>query len=154
MPLLRLIFACLVCLAVRARADEEMRVVSQTVGSDELLLAVAAPGQIAALSHLARDPEFSSVAREAAAYPQITLGDAETILRFRPTLAIFADYSRAELVEQVRRAGVSVLVLDRYKTLDDAHANLRRLAALLGPEAEARAERIVTDDKARLSALG
>ncbi len=129
------------------------RVVSQTVGSDELLLAVAAPEQIAALSHLARDPEFSGVAREAAAHPQIALGDAETILRFRPTLALFADYSRAELVEQVRRAGVQVMVFDRYKTLEDAHANLRRLAAALGPEAGARAERIFIADTARIGAL-
>lgn len=129
------------------------RVVSQTVGTDELLLAVAAPEQIAALSHLARDPVFSGVAREAAALPQITLGDAETILRHRPTLALFADYSRAELVAQVRRAGVTVLVLDRYKTLDDAHANLRQLAALLGPEASDRAERIIKSDTQRLEAL-
>lgn len=154
MPFARLLLACLLCLAALARAAEPARVVSQTVGGDELLLAVAAPEQIAALSHLARDPEFCSVAREAAAYPQIALGDAETILRFRPTLALFADYSRAELVEQVRRAGVSVIVLDRYKTLADAHANLRRLAAALGPEAGARAERVIADDQARLAKLG
>jgi iron complex transport system substrate-binding protein len=151
---MRLLLACFFCLVAWIRAAEPVRVVSQTVGSDELLLAVAAPEQIAALSHLARDPEFSSVAREGAAYPQITLGDAETILRFRPTLALFADYSRAELVEQVRRAGVTVLVFDRYKTLDDAHANLRRLAAALGSEAGARAERVIADDQARLAKLG
>jgi iron complex transport system substrate-binding protein len=34
----------------------EVRVVSQSVGTDELLLALAEPGQIAALSHLANDP--------------------------------------------------------------------------------------------------
>lgn len=140
-------------LAACLRASEPARVVSQTVGSDELLLAVAAPGQIAALSHLARDPVFSGATERARAFPQIVLGDAETILRFRPTLALFADYSRAELVEQVRRAGVEVIVFDRYKTLEDAHANLRRLAAALGPEAEARAERIVAADTARIAAL-
>jgi iron complex transport system substrate-binding protein len=153
MPIMRLLFACFICLVALARAAEPVRVVSQTVGSDELLLAVAAPEQIAALSHLARDPEFSSVAREAAAHAQIALGDAETILRFRPTHAIFADYSRVELVEQVRRAGVNVVVLDRYKTLDDAHANLRRLAAILGPDAEARAERVIAENATRLDRL-
>ncbi|MCU0792858.1 MAG: ABC transporter substrate-binding protein [Opitutaceae bacterium] len=154
MRTLRLIFIlCLVGYAAALRGADAVRVVSQTVGSDELLLAVAAPGQIAALSHLARDPVFSGVAEEAAAHAQITLGDAETILRHRPTLALFADYSRAELVEQVRRAGVAVMVFDRYKTLEDAHANLRRLAAALGPEAVARAERIVAADAARLAAL-
>ena len=135
------------------QANAPIRVVSQTVGTDELLLAVAAPEQIAALSHLARDPAFSGVATEAAAYPQITLGDAETILKFHPSLALFADYSRAEIVEQVRRAGVAVVIFDRYKSIDDAHANLRRLAAVLGPAAEARAEARIAADSARLAAL-
>ncbi len=151
----RLFVGCIAfvfALAGAASADVA-RVVSQTVGSDELLLAVAAPGQIAALSHLARDPQFSGVAEQAKAFPQITLGDAETILRHRPTLALFADYSRAELVEQVRRSGVEVMIFDRYASLADAHANLRRLAAALGPEAEARAERIVEADTQRLAAL-
>lgn len=148
--LLPLLFSLCVLTGFAAPA---VRVVSQTVGSDELLLAVAAPEQIAALSHLACDPDFSGVAGEAAGHARITLGDAETILRFRPTHAIFADYSRAELVGQVRRAGVEVVVLDRYKTLAEAHANLRRIAALLGPAAEARAERIVLSDAARIAEL-
>lgn len=143
----------LVCAACGARGDDVTRVVSQTVGGDELLLAVAAPEQIAALSHLARDREFSGVAVEAAAYPQIESGDAETILKFRPTLALFADYSRAELVEQVRRAGVRVVVFERYASIADAHENLRLLAAELGPGAKARAERIVAADTERLEAL-
>ena len=153
-PLRRVLLLACALLALLSRADAAPhRVVSQTVGSDELLLAVAAPEQIAALSHLARDPQFSGVAEPAKAFPQITLGDAETILRHRPTLALFADYSRAELVEQVRRAGVEVMIFDRYASLADAHANLRRLAAALGPEAEARAERIVEADTRRLAAL-
>jgi len=144
----------LLCLALGlAHAAPAVRVVSQTVGSDELLLAVAAPEQVAALSHLARDPVFSGVAREAAALPQIDIGDAETILRHRPTLALFADYSRIDLIEQVRRAGVQVIIFDRYGSLADAHANLRRLAAALGPDAEARADRIIKKNTDRLASL-
>jgi len=128
-----------------------VRVVSQTVGTDELLLALAEPGQVAALSHLARKEEFSAVAAEATRYPQITLGDAETILRFSPTLVLVADYSRAELVTQLKRAGVRVLVFDHYKTLADCYANLRLLARELG--AEARAEALIAGCEARVAAL-
>lgn len=128
-----------------------VRVVSQTVGSDELLLALAAPEQIAALSHLGRKVEFSTVAAEAAKYPQIALGDAETILKYAPTLVLVADYSRAELVTQLQRAGVRVLVFDRYKTLEDSYANLRLLARELG--AEARAEAVIASCEARVAAL-
>ncbi len=136
-----------------APAPPAVRVVSQTAGTDELLLALAEPAQVAALSHIARDPVFSAVAEQAKAFPQIAAGDAETILKFSPTLVLVSDYSRAELVAQVRRAGVRVLVFDRYKTLDDAFANLRLLGRELGPTAGARAERVVADGQARLRSL-
>jgi iron complex transport system substrate-binding protein len=129
-----------------------IRVVSQMVGSDEMLIALAGPGQIAALSHLADEAVYSAVAEEARAYPKLTIhGDAESILKFHPTLVLFADYSRGELVAQVRRAGVEVMIFDRYKTLEDSYANLRRLAAALG--AEAKAEKIIADCEARVARL-
>jgi iron complex transport system substrate-binding protein len=132
-------------------ASAPVRVVSQTVGNDEFLLALAAPEQIAALSHLARQPEFSAVAAAGAQYPQIGIGDAETILRFSPTLVLCADYSRAELVTQLKRAGVRVLVVERYKTLDDVYATLRLIARELG--AEARAEALIGSCQARVATL-
>ena len=128
-----------------------VRVVSQTVGTDELLVALAEPSQIAALSHLSRHPEYSAVAAEAERYPQLVQGDAESILRYAPSLVLFADYSRAELIEQVRRAGVRVLIFDRYETLGDAYANLRRLAPELG--AEQKAERLIVACEARVRTL-
>ena len=151
--LIGLVIACFAaCPAARA-AEAEVRVVSQTVGSDELLLALAEPAQIAALSHLATAPEYAVLAREAAAYPRITSGDSETILRHRPTLVLFADYSRVELVAQVRRAGVKVLVFDRYATLRDVYANLRELARALGGGAPERAEALIARCEARMAAL-
>ena len=136
-----------------AASPTPIRVVSQTVGTDELLLALAEPGQIAALSHLATKPEFSAVAEEAKHFPALAQGDAETVLKFKPTLVLAADYSRLELIEQVRRAGVRVMVFDHYETLEDAFANLRLLAGELGGEAPARAGRIVADCEARVRAL-
>lgn len=128
------------------------RVVSQTVGSDELLLAVADPDQIAALSHLARDPEYSAVADEASGFPQLQLnGDAESVIKFQPTLVLCADYSRPELVAQLRRAGVQVLIFDRYATIEDAYANLTILGRMLGKTE--RAGKVIAECRARVAAL-
>jgi iron complex transport system substrate-binding protein len=128
--------------------------VSETVGSDELLLALARPEQIGALSHLALEPAYSAVAEEARGYPHLRRdGDVEGILKYKPTLVLLANYSRAELVAQVERAGVKTLFFDRYGTLDDAYANLRRLAVELGPEAMRKAESIVADGRARIESL-
>lgn len=156
-PLCSIALACLALLtgagpSAWAEAARGVRVVSQTVGSDELLLALAEPAQIAALSHIAREPEFSAVATQARQFPQIDkAGDAESILKYAPTLVLFADYSRHELVEQVRRAGAEVVIFDRYKTLEDAYANLRTLATKLG--AGARAEAVIADCEARVRVL-
>lgn len=133
-------------------APAAVRVVSQTVGTDELLLALAAPGQIAALSPLARDPDFCAAADDARSYPSIAAnGDAESVLKFNPTLVLCADYSRAELVTQLKRAGTRVIVFDRYFTLADSYANLRLLGHELGREE--RAEHIIGECENRVAAL-
>lgn len=149
--------ALLLCVAVCSRPPEpssSLRVVSQTVGSDELLLALARPEQIAALSRFAIEPKYSAVAEQAENHPRLNREDnIEGILKFRPTLVLFANYSRAELITQVQRAGIKTLIFDHYDTLEDAYANLRRLAAVLGPEAQARAEHIESEGRARVEAL-
>jgi len=142
------------CCYTRGGELAAVRVVSQTVGTDELLLAVAEPAQIAALSHLARKEEFSAVAEEAKRFPQLKQnGDLEDVLQYRPTLLLCADYSRAELVSQARRAGIKVIVLTRYRTMADAYENLRLIAREIGPEAEARAERVIADCEHRIAVL-
>jgi iron complex transport system substrate-binding protein len=142
------------CCCVQAGEPAAVRVISQTVGTDELLLAVADPSQIAALSHLARKPEFSAVADEAGRYPQLVLnGDLEDALKYKPTLLLCADYSRAEIVAQARRAGIKVIVFSHYRTMEDAYENLRLIAQELGPDAEARAERVIADCEHRIAVL-
>lgn len=149
---LGLVMLATACVLGAAEAPA-VRVVSQSPGTDELLLALAEPGQIAALSHLARDPQFSAVAKEAEAFEVLTRGDAETILRHRPTLVLLTDYTRPELAAQVKRAGARIWTYDRYATLADVHEALRSLAGELGGEAPRKAERVISDGKARVAAL-
>jgi len=129
----------------------DIRVVSQTVGTDEMLLAIASPKQIVALSHRSREGEFCAVPEIAARYPQLREGDAETILRHRPTLVLFSDYSRLELVTQIQRAGIRVLVFDHYATLDDVYAFLRTLAVELN--AEEKADTLIAACEQRVAKL-
>lgn len=139
-------------MAAAGAAAAPIRVVSQTVGGDELLLALAEPGQIAALSALARDPRYSAVSAQARAYPELSPdGDAESVLRFRPTLVLCADYTRPELLAELRRARVRLIVFDHYASLEDAYANLRLLGDALGERR--RAERLIASCRMRVAAL-
>ena len=127
------------------------RVVSQAVGTDELLLALADPGQIAALSHISHDARYSPVAEDAKRFPAITDSDAESVLRFRPDLVLAASFTRPETLALLRRAGVRLVVLDRFDTLEDVYASLRILGRELGQEA--RAETLITQCQGRVAAL-
>jgi iron complex transport system substrate-binding protein len=144
-------FLFLLISAVSLFAARPQRVVSQAVGTDELLLALADPGQIAALSHIAQDGRFSAVATEAKHFPAIKDSDAESVLRFRPDLVLAASFTRPETLALLRRAGVRLVVLDRFDTLEDVYASIRLLGHELGQEA--RAEALITQCRARVQTL-
>jgi iron complex transport system substrate-binding protein len=145
-----LLCLCAFALVLRAGAPAR-RVVSQTVGSDELLLALAKPAQIAALSTLSREPEYCSDAELAKKYPRLEGSDAESVLKFHPDLVLMASYSRQETVAQLRKAGVAVIVFDHFDTLDEVFANLRSLGDAIG--AKDKAEALIARCQARAEAL-
>ena len=145
------IFFVLLISALPLLAAHPQRVVSQSVGTDELLLALADPGQIAALSHISHEAQFSPVAEEAKCFPAIKDSDAESVLRFRPDLVLAASYTRPETLALLKRAGVRLVVLDRFDTLEDVYASLRILGRELGQEA--RAEAVINQSRSRVEAL-
>ena len=125
--------------------------VSQSVGTDDLLLTLAGPGQIAALSHLSRDPSFSAVAAQAKGLPTLKTSDAESVLVYRPDLVLAASYTNPATLALLRRSGLRLIVIDRFDTLEDAYQNLRTVGAALGhPE---RAEAVIKSTKQRVEAL-
>lgn len=129
-----------------------IRVVSQTVGSDEMLLALASPDQIAALSPLAKNPVFCARSNQASPYPIISAnGDAESILKFNPTLVLCADFTRPELISQLKKSKVKVIIFDHYSTIDEAYVNLRTLAKELNEEK--KAEMLINESRRRINCL-
>jgi iron complex transport system substrate-binding protein len=141
---------CALAAAAAAPAPAR-RVVSQTVGTDELLLDLADPAQIAALSHLGREPAFSQNASEAGAYPTLKSSDAESVMRFRPDLVLVASYTEGPTLALLRRAGVKLIVVERFESLEDVYANIRTIGAALGHSD--RAEALVLRTEQRVAEL-
>jgi iron complex transport system substrate-binding protein len=137
--------------AIPLLAAHPQRVVSQAVGTDELLLALADPGQIAALSHISHNGQYSPVAAEARRFPAIKDSDAESVLRFRPDLVLAASFTRPETLVLLKRAGVRLVVLDHYDTLEDVYASIRLLGRELGHLD--RAEALIAQCRQRVEAL-
>lgn len=127
---------CLV-LATTLAAAPPQRVVSHAVGTDDLVLALAAPKQIAALSALGRDQRYSPHWQEAAKYPALRKGEAEDILRHRPDLVILTSYSPIEVRTLLERAKVRVFILERYEHFEDLCRTAEALGKVFGREAHA-----------------
>jgi len=127
------------------------RVVSQAVGTDDILLALADPGQIAALSHLSHDPLYAPDAALAKRHPKLGSSSAEDILRFKPDLVLMASFSSPESVAIIRKSGVRLYILEKYETLDDVYESLRQVGNLLGQAK--RADALIVSCRARVGAI-
>ncbi|MGD9740606.1 MAG: ABC transporter substrate-binding protein [Bauldia sp.] len=117
------------------------RVVSTSLCADQLLIALAAPDQIAALSAEATNPETSYYAARAAAFPR-NAGTAESILSFAPDLVLIDGTTPAATRDLLLRLGHFVVEVDAVSTIDEAIAQIRTVGTLLGhqPEGEALAQ--------------
>ena len=112
------------------------RVISYTLASDEILLALAKPDQIAALSPLAQNPRYSHISEAAQAYPQIY--NIEQIIQLKADLVLLASYNQAEIHHFLKKAQISNFYFSRFNDLDDIKRHIQQLGHLLAREPEAQ----------------
>lgn len=116
------------------------RIVSTTVMTDEMALSLVDRDRVRSVSLLAANPFVSNVAGLAAGIPATGMS-VEEVVAARPDLVLAARLLRPEFVDLVKKAGVPVLELDRYHSLDEIRESLRVVGRALG--AEERAEGIL-----------
>jgi len=117
--------------AVAGASEPPARVVSLNLCLDQLVLAVAAPGQVAAVSDVAQDPHLSAQWQAARAVPAVR-ARVEEILALRPDLVLLDSFAPVHIVSLLERAGVRVAQFPEAATFDDGVARLRAIAAALG----------------------
>lgn len=115
------------------------RIVSQTLASDEILLAICPTQRIAAVSSLALNPEYSNVVSQAHAVRHQVTSTVEPILGLNPDLIIVASYSRAETVQLLTATGAPVLRLTQFNSLETIEDNINLIGAAIGAEKQATA---------------
>ncbi len=114
------------------------RVVSLNLCGDELLLALADPQQIAAVSWLSHDPAMTWDASLAQSYPAVK-GDVEEILQLQPDLVLVGRYTTVLTQNMLRELGIPLVLLDLPRSLDDAYAQIDLVGDALGQSAGAQA---------------
>lgn len=130
--------------------DAPARVVSVNLCTDQLAMLIAAPGQLVAVTNLARDPRSSTMPDEALAY-EITYGQAEEVFLKNPDLVLAGTYTTRATVDLLERLGVRVESFPPPSSLADVAAQMRAVGRALGREGEG--ERLAAEFETGLAAL-
>ena len=150
----RLIALFLVLLAVAlpntAAAAAAQRVASLGLCTDELVLLLAAPGQVATVSYLGKQAGDTPLAARAASIPA-NVGTLESALRFRPDLIVTGGAVNARAAALARRTGLPVVDLPPPASISALEANVRRLGKAMGRQR--RAEALIRRFRSRLGPL-
>lgn len=123
-------------LIIRSRPQ---RIASQTLGTDEILIAICPPERIVGLSSFARDDRYSNVAEEARSMSAQVVEGPEQVLRLEPDLIFVASYSRAEFVDLLRSAGAPVFRFSNFDRIEHIKSNIRVVGYAVGEEDKAEA---------------
>jgi iron complex transport system substrate-binding protein len=115
-------------------ASEALRVASLNMCTDEYLLMLAKPSEIASVSRLSRDPADSSLWRIGQRYPG-NRGDLESALGTHPNLLITMGGSGRSTKLVAAKLGLKTLDLPFPISIRDVAANMDQVAAALGDPA-------------------
>lgn len=128
----------LLCALALPAAAAPLRVVSINLCTDQLAMMLAAPGQLVSITHLARDPAASVMAKAAKAWPT-NHGQAEEVYLLHPDLVLAGRYTAQPTVAMLRRLGIPVAIFEPANSFADMQTDIARMGRSLGREAEAAA---------------
>jgi iron complex transport system substrate-binding protein len=118
-------------LADHASAEAPRRVVSFNICADQLVVALAAPEQIAGLSPYAADRTLSVVADQARAFRRLQW-HAESTVALDPDLVLVGPRDRSVTQRMLGALGFHVVGVELVSTIAAAREQVRAVAALLG----------------------
>lgn len=147
--ILALFLAVVACPAIAQQPPK--RVVSINVCTDQLLIALAEPRQIAALSAFSRHPELSLFARVAGRFP-IVNSTAEEVMALKPDLVLASAFTKRATRELLKRFGYPMLELRPAESFEEIRRQIMEMAEALG--ASERGAAIVATFDAQLGRAG
>jgi iron complex transport system substrate-binding protein len=129
------------------RGDGAPTIVSLNPCLDAILVEIALPGQVLALSHYSRDPASSSIPQQVAARFGVTGGTAEEVIALQPDVVLASTFLPQPTRTALERAGLSVETFGSPTTIAESVAQVRAVAALMGTghAGEGLARRIASD---------
>ncbi len=133
-------FLFAVLLSTAALANEApRRVVSMNPCVDAILMRIADPQRIVAISHYSQDARATSVPLDWARTFPATTGTAEDVLARRPDLVIAGPHVALPTIHALKRLGIPLVLLPVASSIEQSAGQIRDLARLLDRAAEGEA---------------
>jgi iron complex transport system substrate-binding protein len=117
---------------VAGAKDGAPTIVSLNPCLDAILVEVAPPEQVLALSHYSRDPGSSSIPPHIAARYGVTGGTAEEVIALQPDLVLASTFLPQPTRAALERAGLKVETFGSPVTVAESAAQVRAVAQLAG----------------------
>jgi iron complex transport system substrate-binding protein len=118
--------------AAPVQAAPDVRAASLNLCTDELLLMLAAPDQIASVTHLSHDPQESPLWRLARRHPK-NQGSLLSVAAEEPAVVIdMGGGGGGDAPRIAKRLGMRLITLPYPESLGDVEASIRTVATVLG----------------------
>ena len=115
---------------------EPQRIVSLTLGTDEMLFALVDASRVVAVTSLASDPTSSFVAGQVGGLPGLS-ANAEQVIALKPDLVFAASYTQAGVISQLTSAGIPVVEFTTFCSLANVEAHVQTMGRILNAPAAA-----------------
>ena len=113
--------------------DKPQRILTLSMGTDEIMLGLVPPERMAAVNSLLDDPVESNITVLAQQIPMKTGNPGvEEIAALQPDLVIVPDWGNLEPVEALRDLGLKVVVCKGVRNREDIRETITLLAAAAG----------------------
>jgi len=131
--------------------QKPQRVVTLSVGDDEMSVHLLDLDRIAAVSEFTADPTISNIPELAAKIPNRIGRNAEQVIAAKPDLVIANPFSNKDLVKQIQDAGITLAAFDLADLNDGYVAEIKVLAYIYGEEQ--RGETFIKEINAQLARI-
>jgi iron complex transport system substrate-binding protein len=123
-----------------AIAKKPERIISVSLTTDEILLALIEKRRLAAVTGFSQDAAVSNIAAQVSDVPvKLSQLNVEVIVSLKPDIVFVADWSDASSVRQLRDAGLAVYQFKSPLTVKEIQSGIARIAAAVGEEGKGRA---------------
>ena len=113
------------------------RILSLSLGHDEILLSLVNPDRLVGVAAPTADPTLSNVAQLVQGKPAVS-ADAETIIDLNPDLVLVSSFTRQDVVDLLEGAGITVARTPLENSVDGHQSDIHLIGHIVGAEAQAK----------------